>query len=130
MEIIQYPNEQAVKQAIKEREPLLILISFGGERIIISQIDEAVEHHILLSKAGFNSADLDQYFRIVVDDETADWTFVCPSGYKNIADKTRRIAEFYKDGFREISAALQALGLYVGINTPKRYRRHFDWLGE
>ncbi len=128
MEIIQYPNEQAVKQAVKEREPLLILVSFGGERIIVSQIDEAVEHHILLSKAGFNSTDLDQYFRVVVDDEAADWTFVCPSNYKNITDKTRRIAEFYKDGFREISAALQALGLYVGINIPKRYRRHFDLL--
>lgn len=130
MKIIKYPDEQSVNKAIAEREPLLVLVSFDGETIIASQIDEAVEHHILLAKAGYKSTDIDQYFRIVVDEEAADWTFVCPSDYKNITDKTRRIAEFYKDGFREISSALQAMGLYVGINIPKRYRRHFDMLAE
>lgn len=126
MNIIKYPDEQAVNKAIAEKEPLLILIAFNGETIIVSQIDEAVEHHILLAKVGYKSTDIDRYFRIVVDDEIADWTFVCPIDYKGITDKVKRIAEFYIDGFREISAALQTLGLYVGINIPKRYRRHFD----
>ena len=126
MNIIKYPDEQAVNKAIAEKEPLFILIAFNGETIIVSQIDEAVEHHILLAKVGYKSTDIDRYFRIVVDDEIADWTFVCPIDYKGITDKVKRIAEFYKDGFREISAALQALGLYVGINIPKRYRRYFN----
>ena len=126
MNIIKYPDEQAVNRAIAEGEPLLMLIAFDGETIIASQIDEAVEHHILLTKVGYKSTDIDRYFRIPVDDEIADWTFVCPIDYKGITDKVKRIAEFYKDGFREISAALQTLGLYVGINIPKRYRRHFD----
>ena len=130
MNLIKYPNEQAVNKAIAEKEPLLVLVSFDGETIIASQIDEAVEHHILLAKAGYKSTDIDRYFRVVVDDEAADWTFVCPPDYKGIPDKVRRIAEFYKDGFREISAALQALGLYVDINIPKRYRRHFDIMAE
>ena len=50
MNLIKYPNEQAVNKAIAEKEPLLVLVSFDGETIIASQIDEAVEHHILLAK--------------------------------------------------------------------------------
>ena len=53
------------------KEPLLVLVSFDGETIIASQIDEAVEHHILLAKAGYKSTDIDRYFRVVVDDEAA-----------------------------------------------------------
>ena len=50
MEIIKYPSAEAVKKAVREKEPLLLLISFDGKRVIISHIDEAVEHHILLMK--------------------------------------------------------------------------------
>lgn len=126
MNIIRYPDEADVNAAVSENEPLLALISFDGETVIISRTDEAVEHHILLAKAGFDSRDIDKYFRIVLDDEGADWTFVCPPDYKGIADKQRRITAFYKDGFTAISAALSGLGFMVGINIPKRYRRHFD----
>lgn len=130
MQIIKYPTEQAVSDAITHREPMLVLISFDGETVIMSHIDEAVEHHILLLKAGFKDTDIDKYFRIVLDEDGADWTFVCPTDYKHITDKTRRIGEFYKDGFNIISSALLELGTPVGINIPKRYRRHFDMLGE
>lgn len=84
----------------------------------------------MLLKAGFSDKDIDKYFRLVLDDESADWTFVCPPDYKNISDKTRRIKQFYKDGFTVISDVLQELGLMVGINIPRRYRRHFEMLGE
>jgi hypothetical protein len=50
--------------------------------------------------------------------------------YKNISDRTRRIAEFYKDGFGAISAFLSEIGYLCDINIPKRYRRHFDALAE
>ena len=126
MDIIKYPSADAVAKAIAEKEPLLVLISFDGSTVIISHIDEAMEHHILLAKAGFDSTDIDKYFRIVLDDEGADWTFVCPPDYKSIKDKQRRIAAFYKDGFSVISDVLSQLGFMVGINIPKRYRRHFD----
>lgn len=107
-------------------EPLLVLISFDGKTAIMSQIDEAVEHHILLMKAGYK--DIDKFFRIVLDKSGADWTFVCPPDYKNIPFKDKRIEAFYKDGFAVISDFLHSIGYLVGINIPKRYRRHFDVL--
>jgi len=128
MNIIKYPSETDVNNAVNRKEPLLILISFDGERVIMSHIDEAVEHHILLLKAGFSDKDIDKYFRLVLDSDGADWTFVCPPDYKSISDKTRRIRQFYKDGFAVISDVLQELGFIVGINIPRRYRRHFDYM--
>ena len=128
MNITKYPTAADVDKAVAEHEPLLLLISFDGSEVIMSHIDEAVEHHILLEKAGFDSRDIDKYFRIVLDSEGADWTFVCPPDYKGIEDKQRRITAFYKDGFAAISEVLSELGFMVGINIPKRYRRHFDYM--
>lgn len=130
MKIIKYPSGEEVEKAITQKEPMLILISFDGKTVIMSHIDEAVEHHILLMKAGFSDKDIDKYFRIILDHEGADWTFICPPDYKNIRDKTRRIKQFYKDGFTVISDVLQQIGFMVGINIPKRYRRHFDIMME
>lgn len=130
MKIIKYPSNEEFEKAITQREPILMLISFDGKTVIMSQIDEAMEHHILLLKAGFSDKDIDKYFRLVLDDDGADWTFVCPPDYKNISDKTRRIKQFYKDGFSVISDVLQELGFIVGINIPRRYRRHFDLMNE
>ena len=130
MKIIKYPSEKEVQTAIDQKEPLLVLISFDGETVIMSHIDQAVEHHILLMKTGFSDKDIDKFFRIVLDDEGADWTFVCPLDYKNISDRTRRIRQFYKDGFAVISDVLQEIGFMVGINIPKRYRRHFNAMME
>lgn len=126
MNIIKYPSETEVNNTINQKEPLLMLISFDGKTVIMSHIDEAVEHHILLMKAGFSDKEIDKYFRLVLDRESADWTFICPPDYKNISDKTRRIKQFYKDGFAVISDVLQELGFMVGINIPRRYRRHFE----
>ena len=81
-------------------------------------------------KAGFKDTDIDKYFRIVLDSDGADWTFICPPDYKNIYDKQRRIEQFYKDGFTVISDVLHDLGYMVGINIPRRYRRHFNMLVE
>ena len=97
MNFIKYPSAADVDAAIAAHEPLLMLVSFDGEEAIISHLDEAVEHHILLYKAGRDSRDIDKYFRVVLDDEGADWTFICPPDYKGIPDKVRRISAFYKD---------------------------------
>ncbi len=124
MEIIKYPSDIEVDNAIKNDEPLLAVISFDGEKAYVSQIDDAVEHHILLMKSGYKDTDIDRFFRITADSEGADWTFICPPDYRNIAYKNKRIEAFYKDGFTVISNFLNELGYLVGINIPKRYRRH------
>ena len=126
MNIIKYPSEESVNKAIADDEPLLAAISFDGKTAVISQIDEAMEHHILLMKAGYKDTDIDKFFRIVLDKSGADWTFVCPPDYKNIPFKDKRIEAFYKDGFAVISDFLHSIGYLVGIDIPKRYRRHFD----
>ena len=130
MNVIKYPSEADVNNAVSNKEPLIVLISFDGKTVIMSHIDEAIDYHILLMKAGFSDKDIDRHFRLVLDDEGADWTFVCPPDYKGISDKTRRINQFYKDGFAIISDVLQELGLMVGINIPRRYRRHFDIMND
>ena len=130
MEIIRYPSEEEVRKSMAADEPLLALISFDGKRAIMSHVDEAVEHHILLMKTGFKNTDIDRYFRIVLDKSGADWTFVCPPDYKNIPFKDKRIEAFYKDGFAVISEFLHSIGYLVGINIPKRYSRHMSVLSD
>lgn len=126
MQIIKYPDGQHILDAVKSDEPLLVLISFDGKKVILSQIDDAVEHHILLMNTGYKDTDIDKFFRIVLDRSGADWTFVCPPDYKNIPFKDKRIGAFYKDGFSVISDFLHSIGYLVGINIPKRYRRHLN----
>ena len=130
MNMIKYPSDEAVSKAMAADEPLLILISCDGNMAIMSQIDEAVEHHILLMDVGFKDTDIDKFFRIILDRSGADWTFVCPPDYKNIPFKDKRIEAFYKDGFSVISDFLLSIGYLVGINIPKRYSRHLNTLGD
>lgn len=128
MNVLYYPDESSVTAAMEQDEPLLVLVSFNGEQIIVSQIDDAVEHHILLRKAGFSDTDIDKYFRLVVDRSGADWTFVCPPDYSSMTRKDKRIEGFFKEGMQIIPKALQQLGYDVPIEIPKRYRRHFDMM--
>lgn len=126
MNVLKYPNEQEFDNAVNADEPLLVLISFDGEEVIASQIDDAMEHTILLRLAKNSDKDIDKYFRLVVDHEGADWTFVCPPDYSSITRKEKRIEEFFKDGMRVIPKVLKAMGYDVPVSIPKRYRRHFN----
>ena len=125
-----HPDAQTVDGHIAKKEPLLIAISFDGEKVLMSHIDDSVEHHILLSHFEEPAQDIDKYFRIAVDDENADWTFVCPPDYRGIADRKRRITAFYNDGMTAISHVLSDIGYFSDIRIPKRYRRHFDVIGD
>lgn len=116
MEIVKYPSAESVNRAVAADEPLMAVISFDGEKAVMSQLDEAVEHHILLMKSGYKDTDIDRFFRIIFDKSGADWTFVCPVDYKNIPFKDKRIEAFYKDGFSVISDFLHSIGYLVGIN--------------
>ena len=128
MNLIKYPSAESVNKALAADETLLILISFNGKTAIMSQVDEAVEHHILLMDVGYTETDIDKFFCIVLDRSGADWIFVCPPDYKNIQSNDKRIEAFYKDGFSVIPNFLYSIGYLVGINIPKRYSRHLNSL--
>ena len=130
MQINRYAEREDLTAALAAGDPLLAVIPFDGSVAWVGHVDECVEHHILLTKAGIRSMDIDRYYRIVLDKDGADWTFVCPPDYKNISDKARRIAAYYRDGFAAISEFLAALGLLVDIKIPHRYRRHMETLND
>lgn len=125
-----HPDAETVDRHIAKKEPLLIAISFDGEKVLMSHIDDSVEHHILLAHFGELPQNIDRYFRIAVDDESADWTFVCPPDYRGIDDRKRRITAFYNDGITAISRVLADIGYFSDIKIPKRYRRHFNAMGD
>lgn len=129
MEIIKfYGSDDEQKEFIlHDSEPLMAVIAFDGSHAVVSLLDEGFEHHILLARA-LDRRDIDKYFRIIFDDECAEWTFVCPTDYKNMTNKEKRIERFYADGVDTIGEFLKAVGYDVPVVIPKRYRRHIDYL--
>ncbi len=131
MEFRKYPDEKTVNEYLRKKEPLLMAIPFDeNEPVLISRLDDSFEHYILLSHFGIDPNNIDRYFRIVVDEDSAEWTFVCPPDYHGIADRQKRITRFYDDGFTAISRVLSKIGYFSDIRIPKRYRRHFDAMGD
>lgn len=128
MEIIKLPDKQTVIEAMQNDEPMIAAIKTDGKVAVLAPLDYGFEHNILISKAGYNQSDIDKFFRIVFDENGADWTFVCPPDYKNISLKSYRIKTFYKDGLSEIGEFLSTVGYCIGINIPARYKRHFDMM--
>ncbi|MCD8179929.1 MAG: hypothetical protein LUF26_00400 [Firmicutes bacterium] len=131
MEIIKYYGSDAERKEFinNDGEPLMAVIAYDASHAVVSLLDEGFEHHILLAKA-LDKYDIDRYYRIIFDNEGADWTFVCPPDYKGITNKEKRITQFFNDGIDIISAFLKEIG-YGGteINIPRRYRRHMEYLG-
>lgn len=125
-----YPDEETVNGYIAKKEPLIIAIPFDEKEALISWLDDSFEHHILLQHFGIAASDIDRYWRIVVDNETAEWTFVCPQDYKGIKGRQKRITAFYNDGIGAISRVISDLGYFADIRIPRRYRRHFDAIGD
>ncbi len=128
MRLSHYPSRKAVEEAQKADDPILALIALDGGSMLLGPIDECLEHVILLKQLGHPEQDLDQYFRVVLNRKGADWTFVCPPGYKNIPSKEKRIEQFYSDGFKIIPAALKTIGYDVPLEIPVRFRRHIHLL--
>ncbi len=109
-------------------EPMMALIAHDGTHAYVSTLDDGFEHYILLKKMTGSNDNLDNYFRIIFNSAGADWTFVCPSGYKGITNKEYRIKTFYDDGYTEIKNFLKLLGYPEVVEIPTRYRRHLDYL--
>ena len=130
MEIIKYyGSDTDCKEFINhDSEPLMAVIAHDGSHAVVSLLDEGCEHHILLAKA-LDKYNIDEYFRIIFDNEGADWTFVCPPDYKDITIKEKRITQFFNDGIDTITAFLKEIDYNdAEINIPRRYRRHMDYL--
>jgi len=128
METIYIPDKVTYQEAVRVDDPILLLVAHDETELIVSNIDEAMEHHILLKKAGRPDSSIDKYFRLVVNSRGADWTFACPGDYKGIPDRSRRIKAYYNDGIDSITRALTSLDYAVPVNIPDRYRRHFNEL--
>ena len=126
MEIIEYNDYASVDEAKKKNEPLMAVIAFDGSKAYVCHLDDGVEHHILLMKNGYKGTEIDSFFRIIFDRDGADWTFICPSDYKGIPYRDKRIKQFYRDGISTISEFLAEVGYLCDIQIPKRYKRHFD----
>ncbi len=124
MDIKYYPDKTTVEKAMSLDYPLIMMVSYDKKEMLLANMDDAPEHNILLKKLDYNELDVDKYFRVVLSKTGADWTFVCPTGYKNIENRERRIDQFYNDGIDAIKEALRITGYNVEIDIPKRFRRH------
>ena len=126
MHIIYMPDEKTITDTRMVDDPLLMLISHDGNTVIMGNIDFYGEHLLLLKNAGWDERSLDGFFRIIVTNSGADWTFVAPQGYKNIESRDKRIEAFYNDGINIITKVLTELKFKPEINIPKRYQRHLE----
>ena len=79
----------------------MAIIAFDESHALVSLLDDGFEHNILLRKMKGTDENLDKYYRIIFDEDGADWTFVCPNDYEKITDKSKRISLFYKNGLVE-----------------------------
>ena len=129
MRFTYFPDRKTVDRAVKNDDPLLLLLSYDRATGMVSNIDDAMEHVILLRKVGRKETEIDSFFRLIVNHEGADWTFVCPADYQGIKDRAKRLEKFYSDGHDIIEKGLKALGYNVPIKIPSRFRRHFAELG-
>ena len=121
MNMVYVPDKETVTAHFVTGEMFILAITYDEETAAIAPIDEAPEHYILLNKAGIGEINLDRCFRVIFDDKAAEWTFVCPSDYAHISDRQKRIAQFYKDGFRTIPHVLSDLGYMIDL-TIRRNR--------
>ena len=123
-----FPDKETVDKAIELDDPLLMLVAFDESEALVANIDDALEHSILLKKLDHKETEIDLYYRVLLNRRGADWTFVCPSDYKGILDRDKRIEIFYNNGILSISKAVELLGYKATITIPDRYRRHFKAL--
>lgn len=118
-------------EKIKSKSKTLIMIipfEDNKQNIFIGLVNEFPEHHILIQEAGLHFSNIDKFFRIILDNESATWTCVCPKDYKGIRDLIKMSERYYNDGMAAISNAITRLGYQKTISIPDRYLRAIDAL--
>ena len=121
MDIIKYPSADAINEAVRTDAPLIAAVSYDGGTALVAPAEEAGEHSILLMLCGQQDLNVENYFRIHFNSNTADWNFFCPPKYKNIPDEKMRMSAYYNDGLRMIPEFLVMFGYFSKLkikNAP------------
>ena len=119
MNIIKYPSDEAVNEAIKNDSRLLGAVSLDGSTAYVGAADTVGDHIALLDAFGVER--LNGFFRVSFDSNTADWTFSCPWKYNGIDDNNERLGAYYRDGLRMIPEFLVMFGYFSKLkikNAP------------
>ncbi len=119
MNIIKYPSDEAVNEAVKADSRLLGAVSLDGSTAYVGAVDTVGDHIALLEAFGVER--LNGFFRLSFDSITADWTFSCPWKYSGIEDNKERIGAYYRDGLRIIPEFLVMFGYFSKLkikNAP------------
>lgn len=115
MDIIYYPSKATVDEAIQGNDLLLMIVSFDGNFLIISSVDDAYDFPVLTKPDNFREYGTDKYFRFTLNQNDVAWTFICPPGYKEINNQDDRIEQYHKDGVATISKAIKCIGYDCNI---------------
>ena len=118
MNIIKYPSDEAVNEAVKADSRLLGAVSLDGSTAYVGAAETAGDHIALLEAFGEESPS--GFFRLSFDSLTAEWTFSCPRNYNGITDDKERIDAYYRDGLRVIPEFLVMFGYFskLKIKNP------------
>ncbi|MBO4493827.1 MAG: hypothetical protein J5724_05505 [Ruminococcus sp.] len=118
MEIIRYPSDEAVNEAVRNDSRFLAAVSLDGSRAYVGAADDAGDHIALLESFGEESPS--GFFRLGFDSITAEWIFSCPRSYKGITEEKERMGAYYRDGLSIIPEFLVMFGFFskLKIKNP------------
>lgn len=118
MNIIKYPSDEAVNEAVKNDSRFLAAVSLDGAKAYVGAADDAGDHIALLE--AFDEFSPAGFFRLSFDSLTAEWTFSCPRNYKGIDADSERMNAYYRDGLRVLPEFLVMFGYFskLKIKNP------------
>ena len=118
MNIIRYPSDAAVNEAVTADSSFLAAVSLDGSTAYVGAADTVGDHIALLE--AFDEYSPAGFFRLSFNSLTAEWTFSCPRNYKGIADDSKRIDAYYRDGLRVLPEFLVMFGYFskLKIKNP------------
>ena len=118
MNIIKYPSDEAVNEAVISDSSFLAAVSLDGSTAYVGTAEAAGDHIALLE--AFDEYSPTGFFRLSFNSLTAEWTFSCPRNYKGIADDSKRIDAYYRDGLRVLPEFLVMFGYFskLKIKNP------------
>lgn len=88
-------------------DQMIALICVDGSHAYVASLEEGFEHSRLLKMITGSDDNVDNYYRIIFDEYSADWIFNCPKSYKLILDENERIRAFYDEGMAIIKKFLE-----------------------